>query len=383
MEPVALDQVIEAMVDVVLVIDVQGRIVGANAAALRLTGYDRDALAALPVADLIVDNESGLRSIVRERVSQGAPLSRIESWLVGKQGERLPVSVTAGPIVDASGVASSIVVVARDIRAVQELAAQRDAEIARREVAEAELRAALVSIEERLEQSRAQLLLAERRATLGTLAGGVGHELRNIAQIFHAHLDRFGEDLHQLGASESTLEALRELSRVGEHVSEHARRLMELARPGPSHAQRLNLNRVIHQVIAMLQGAGRLLRIDVELALEEQPVMVTVNTTRIEQILVNLIVNASQAMERGGKLMIAAHTIGGRVSVEVSDTGVGIAPELLPRICEPFYTTREDGTGLGLPVVREIVESYGGTLAVESTLGVGTTFRFDLPLSRG
>ena len=111
--------------------------------------------------------------------------------------------------------------------------------------------------------------------------------------------------------------------------------------------------------------------------------MVTVNTTRIEQILVNLIVNATQAMERGGKLMIAAHTIGGRVSVEVSDTGVGISPELLPRICEPFFTTREDGTGLGLPVVREIVESYGGKLEVESTLGVGTTFRFDLPLSRG
>ena len=71
------------------------------------------------------------------------------------------------------------------------------------------------------------------------------------------------------------------------------------------------------------------------------------------------------------------------MSVEVSDTGVGIAADVLPRIFEPFFTTRTDGTGLGLPVVREIVESYGGTLAVESALGVGTTFRFDLPLSRG
>ena len=86
--------------------------------------------------------------------------------------------------------------VARDTRAIQELSAERDAEIARRETAEGELRAALVSIEQRLEQSRAQLLHAERRATLGTLAGGVGHELRNIAQVFHAYLDRFADDLH-------------------------------------------------------------------------------------------------------------------------------------------------------------------------------------------
>jgi two-component system, NtrC family, sensor histidine kinase HydH len=132
-----------------------------------------------------------------------------------------------------------------------------------------------------------------------------------------------------------------------------------------------------------LTGAGRLMRIDVELAVAEQPTMVTVNTTRIEQILVNLIINATEAMPSGGKLMIAASPVEGSVQIEISDTGHGIAPEVLPRIFEPFFTTRADGTGLGLPVVKEIVESYGGTIAVESTVGVGTTFRFDLPLSRG
>ena len=383
MAPGALDQVIEAMIDVVLVVDVQGRIVGANEAAVRVTGYDRDALAALPVAELIIDDESGLRSVVRERVSQGATLSRVESYLVAKHGEKLPVSVTAGPIVDAQGIATSIVVVARDIRAIQELAAERDAEIARREAAEAELRAALASIEARLEQSRAQLLLAERRATLGTLAGGVGHELRNIAQIYHASLEVIAAELGRLGASNEALDSLRDLERAGQHVTDHATRLMELARPGPSHAQRLNLNRVIVEVVGMLTGAGRLTRVEVDLALEEQPVMVTVNATRIEQILVNLIVNATQAMSRGGKLMIAARSEDGRVHVEVGDTGNGIPHDVLPRIFEPFFTTRPEGTGLGLPVVKEIVESYGGTIAVDSTLGIGTTFRFDLPLSRG
>ncbi|HEX4453884.1 MAG TPA: ATP-binding protein [Kofleriaceae bacterium] len=383
MVPGPLDQVIEAMVDVVLVVDVQGRIIAANSAAIRVTGYDRAALAVLPVATLIVDEASGLRTVVRERVSHGTPLSRTDSWLVARGGERLPVSVTAAPIVDHDGVAASIVVVARDVRTVRELVAQRDAEIARREVAEAELRMALASIEQRLEQSRAQLLTAERRATLGTLAGGVGHELRNIAQLYAGQLDSLEHEVAQLPPNEVLDLAVKDLARIGQHVADHARRLMELARPGPSHAQRLNINRVIGEVAAMLQGAGRLNRIETELALEDRAVMVTVNATRIEQILVNLVINAVQAMPNGGKLLISACPLDGRVEIQIHDTGDGIAPDVLPHIFEPFFTTRTDGTGLGLPVVKEIVESYGGTIDVDSTPGIGTTFRFDLPLSRG
>ncbi|HEY1551851.1 MAG TPA: ATP-binding protein, partial [Kofleriaceae bacterium] len=352
MGPGALDQVIEAMVDVVLVVDVQGRIVAANTAAVRVTGYDREALAALPAAELIVDEESGLRTVVRERVSHGTPLSRTDSWLVARGGVRLPVSVTAAPIVDSDGVATSIVVVARDVRAIRELAAERDAEI-------------------------------ERRATLGTLAGGVGHELRNIAQLYAGQLDALEHEIAQLPKNAVLDQALVDLARIGQHVTDHARRLMELARPGPSHAQRLNINRVIGEVVAMLQGAGRLSRVDTELALEDHPVMVTVNATRIEQILVNLVINAVQAMPNGGKLLITARSLDSRVEIQINDTGDGIAADVVTHIFEPFFTTRADGTGLGLPVVKEIVESYGGTIDVDSTRGIGTTFRFDLPLSRG
>jgi signal transduction histidine kinase len=140
---------------------------------------------------------------------------------------------------------------------------------------------------------------------------------------------------------------------------------------------------VIGEVVAMLQGAGRLNRIETEVALEDRAVMVTVNATRIEQILVNLVINAVQAMPNGGKLLVSARPLDGRVEIQINDTGDGIAPDVLPHIFEPFFTTRVDGTGLGLPVVKEIVESYGGTIDVDSTRGIGTTFRFDLPLSRG
>ncbi|HZJ64473.1 MAG TPA: ATP-binding protein, partial [Kofleriaceae bacterium] len=156
--------------------------------------------------------------------------------------------------------------------------------------------------------------------------------------------------------------------------TEHGKRLMQLARPGPDHVGPIDLNAVIKDVIAMLRGAGKLRRLEV----------VTVNRTRIEQILVNLVVNAVDAIgPREGSIIVDVHPSadGKRVVCEVRDTGSGIAPDDLAKIFQPFFTTKPEAGALvlGLPVARSIVESYGGTLAVTSTLGVGTTFTFDLP----
>jgi PAS domain S-box-containing protein len=377
------DQVIEAMVDVVLVVDVAGNIQLANSAAAEATGHTPQELAKLPIADLLVDEHSGIRTAVRARVSGGDVLRRVDSWLVAKTGKRTPVSVTAAPLAELDGTVSAIVIVARDISELHEALTRRDAEIAGREAAEVELRKALASIEERLEQSRAQLLFAERLATLGTLAGGVGHELRNIAQIQVLAIDAILSQLDNL--DEEGRAAMTDLERSGQHVALHARRLLELARPGPDHTGPVNLNVVIRDVIGMLAGAGKLRNIESVLALDEQGVFVTVNKTRIEQILVNLVINAADALGRaGGKIAITAYADKhDRVIVEVSDTGPGIPADVLPRIFDAFFTTKaSEGTGLGLPVVKEIVESYGGKLTVSSTVGVGTTFTFDLPLSK-
>jgi two-component system NtrC family sensor kinase len=133
----------------------------------------------------------------------------------------------------------------------------------------------------------------------------------------------------------------------------------------------------------MLEGAGKLRRIATVLELGATPVMVTVNRTRIEQILVNLIANASDAITGDGTITIAVTLAGDRVLSRITDTGSGIDPDVLPRIFDPFFTPKPEdrGTGLGLPVVREIVQSYGGAIVVDSTVEVGTTFTFDLPAS--
>ena len=378
------ENVIEAMVDAVLVVDVEGGVTLTNTAAARLTGYSVEELRGMAIGRLLSDEASGLRTVVRRRIEDGAVLRRQESWLMPKQGAAIPVSVTGSPVMSEGGL-QGIVLVARDIREIRDLLSAKESEIARRRKAEDELRAAKASIEEQLDETRKSLLLAERRATLGTLAGGVGHELRNIAQIQVAAVD---ELLGALAAEEDvtalTRTLLPDLERVAEHITEHGKRLMQLARPGPDHVGPIDLNEVIKDVVAMLRGAGKLRRLEVITEVGPEPLIVTVNRTRIEQILVNLVVNAVDAIgDAHGTITVDVHPGAGgkRVVCEVRDTGGGIAPENLVKIFQPFFTTKPEdkGTGLGLPVARGIVESYGGTLAVTSTPGIGTTFTFDLP----
>jgi PAS domain S-box-containing protein len=377
-----VELVIEAMVDAVLMVDADGRISMANSGAADLSGYTLQELRGRSVAELISDEHSGLRTVVRRRIEDGNVLRRDESWLIAKDGSRIPVSVTGAPVVDAAGALQGIVLVARDVREHRQLLAEKEEEIARRRKAEEELRAAKASIEKHLHDARAMLLLAERRATLGTLAGGIGHELRNIAQIQVAAVDELAATIN---AGENVdpvaRQMLPDLERVGEHISHYGNKLLELARPGPDHVAPIDLHTVVRDVIAMLELAGKLGRVAVELTPAPRPVLVTVNRTRIEQILVNLMTNAVDASSDRIAIEIRPSDDGTRIGCAVRDNGSGIAAEHLERIFEPFFTTKgpERGTGLGLAVVREIVASYGGTLAVDSAPGRGTTFTFELP----
>lgn len=374
---------IEAMVDAVLGVDPEGRVTLSNSGAVTLTGFTQTELAGKPISELLVDDNSGLRTVVRRRIEDGDILRREESWLITKSGKKIPVSVTGSPVLDAEGSLKGIVLVARDVRELRQLLSEKEAEIARRRLAEEELRAAKASIEEKLEETRTQLQLAERRATLGTLAGGVGHELRNIAQIQVSAIDEIQTALrHNEDIEELVRQVLPDLERVGEHITTHGHRLMQLARPGPDHVAPIDLNFVVRDITTMLKQAGKLGRIEAMLELASEPVNVTVNRTRIEQILVNLMINAVDSITGPGTVTVSVRPSedGKRVVCEVRDTGSGIPTDALVKIFEPYYTTKgERGTGLGLPVVRDIVETYGGKLVVDSTVGIGSTFTFDLP----
>src|SRR5262245_48097334 len=139
------------MVDAVLVVDAEGRITLANSGATQLTNYSREELRGMGIAQLLVDDSSGMRTVTRRKIEDGAVLRREESWVVTKEGERIPVSVTGAPVVNDQGLLQGIVLVARDVREMRRLLSEKEAEIVRRRKAEDELRAAKASIEDKLE----------------------------------------------------------------------------------------------------------------------------------------------------------------------------------------------------------------------------------------
>jgi len=238
-------------------------------------------------------------------------------------------------------------------------------------------------LEQELERRQAALIRAERLATLGTLAGGVGHELNNICAVYLGTMHFVQENATQGKPPEP--EDLVQLLRVGEHLRVHAEHLLSLGRPGPDHAESLDLRDVVTGTVAMLRTTGRAKYVDIVSELPAEPVQVTINRTRIEQVVINLVGNAVDAVlgrdDPRVRIIIAPPDESGFVQCRVEDNGVGIAADQLEIIFEPYFTTKPPGrgTGLGLVVVKQIVESYGGRLHVSSTPGEGSVFAFDLP----
>ena len=240
-------------------------------------------------------------------------------------------------------------------------------------------------IEEELESLKAHLQHVDRLATLGTLAGGVGHELNNMTTVLMAATRSIAADaVAGRAATEKDLDRLR---RVESHVGLHARQLLSLGRPESEEPGAIDLIQVVRDTVDMLQAARRTRSVAVELELPSTPLFVHATKTRLEQVLVNLIGNAVDALDESKRALkrvsvrVERPGADGEVRIAVEDNGVGIAQDQFERIFQPYVTTKSGtrGTGLGLPVVRQILTGFGGSIAVSSELGVGTTFLVSLP----
>ena len=233
-----------------------------------------------------------------------------------------------------------------------------------------------------LDEARAQLVRLERLATLGTLAAGVGHELGNLATV-HASTVLFLEE--DLAAGKDVSEHLEVLRGIGEHLKSHARHLLDAGRPGHASPRRVDLRDVATQVAAMLEISGRAKACEVRLELPEVPMAVMGQPVQLEQVLVNLATNASDAVREArrddGWVVIRLREAGDEVVLEVEDNGCGIPEAHRESIRETYFTTKppEQGTGLGIPVASRILEAHGGRLEYESEEGRGTVARAVLP----
>jgi two-component system NtrC family sensor kinase len=240
---------------------------------------------------------------------------------------------------------------------------------------------AVAEREEMLKQStRQQLGRSEQLASVGRLAAGVAHEINNPLVGVLAFADMLREKENMDDQDRQDLELIiRETKRVRDIV----RGLLDFARETPSVKARLNINDVICQTIRLLGKRDAFQNIYVVDDLSDNLPFINGDRNQLQQVVMNLVLNACEAMPQGGTLMLRTSATDKRAIFEVTDTGVGIKQEDLDKIFEPFFTTKPvgKGTGLGLSVSYGIIQQHGGTLEVQSDLGRGTTFTISLPLA--
>jgi two-component system, cell cycle sensor histidine kinase and response regulator CckA len=365
--------VADAVLDCVMIHD-GGTVIYVNKTALDLLGYDQSEILGGPSENLVAveDREKIARRIAKPR---DEPL---EVKLMRKDGSTFPVEV--------HGRTGTLrgrpvrVVVARDLSMVNRV-----------RMTEAEIK----DLTQALQESQAQLIHSQKLEAIGRVTGGVAHDFNNLLTVILSYTQIL---LSDIADSDPRREDVQEIQRAAERATTLTRQLLAFSRKQPVQPQRIDITDVVHDTEKMLR---RLLSDGVELVLipSPEPLFVLADAGQLEQILVNLAVNASDAMPQGGVLTIATDEMevsdaeyasrhmgvdvptGAYAVLSVGDTGHGMTEQTKSHIFEPFYTTKPKGkgTGLGLATVYGTVKQARGYIWVYSKLGAGTTFKIYLP----
>lgn len=230
----------------------------------------------------------------------------------------------------------------------------------------------------------AEMVQAEHLATLGELAAGVAHEIRNPLAGIAGAIEIIAKDFPETHADREVLEDLREEVRRIEKILND---LLVYARPKPPHFGPGDLKETVAHTLQLARQQTGNKKVDFSIQIPSALPPFRADSEQLHQVLLNLVLNGIQAIESEGKITIAAAVQNSGVpdrpdclEVSVADTGHGIPPDRLERIFRPFYTTKRGGTGLGLSLCRRIIREHGGTLTAESELAKGSRFMIRLPL---
>jgi PAS domain S-box-containing protein len=228
-----------------------------------------------------------------------------------------------------------------------------------------------------------QIVRAERLATLGELAAGVVHELNNPLTSITVYAEYLVRKLESQGTEANDLEKLRRIGASAQRILRFSRDLVQYARPSGKESESVDLSSVVRQSVSICEHLVDRGGIDLTVTVDPELPVIQAVGGQLEQVLINLITNACHAVETGGKVLVrAAVDTEQTVLIEVCDSGPGVPEADRDRIFEPFFTTKPDGkgTGLGLPIVRNIVEQHRGQISVtRSDLG-GAAFRVVIPI---
>ncbi len=267
----------------------------------------------------------------------------------------------------------------KELSKTRELAALREHE---RDLAQQELVRKLQQereLEREKVQFQAQLSDYEKYASLAQLALGAAHEINNPLLGIMSHLEmekKEAPDEERRSEIDGCIEGAK-------RISSAVRGLLNYARPGPLLINKVNLDRLVGETVNFLQHQPMFRKITLQKCIPQDLPQISADANQLSQVLMNLLLNAAQAMPEGGTITIASDKVkfDDAIEILVCDTGEGIPADILPHVFEPFFTTkRGKGTGLGLSISQAYIRSHGGDIRVNSLPGQGTTVRFTLPI---
>ncbi|NOY58367.1 MAG: PAS domain S-box protein [Calditrichaeota bacterium] len=343
--------IVEFAADAIISIDRDKKVTSWNKGAQNIFGYSEEEAVAREIDDLIVREQvSNEAQRLSEKVLKGDSFHSLEAVRYTKDGTPKNVLISAAPILSKGRKVEAVSLMYKDITD--------------------------------LKLAHEQLVQTEKQATLGVIAGSIGHELNNLiggllvqAKLLQQHADE--------------PERVREVNEIFltnlEKVALHGKNLLSLGRPTKPQFEPLDLNSVLRDTTETLILSGILKRFKIEYNLHNSTNYIMGDRNLMEQVIRNLEINAAHAMPDGGKLLLTTKLSEDDKHLEliIRDTGMGIAEDIKSKIFQPFYTTKAEGqgTGLGLPIVKDIVEQHNGSVAIESKIGAGTAVTVSIPVA--
>jgi PAS domain S-box-containing protein len=393
-----LAAIVQSSEDAIISKDLNSIIKSWNPAAEAIFGYTAEEMIGRPIHLLIPSDRLGDEDLILDRIRRGEPVEHFETVRRRKDGRDIEVSLTISPVRDDSGRIIGASKIARDIteqkrseRLLRDLNENLEKRVAERTRELADLNERLMTEVAERERTEAALLQAQKMEAVGQLASGLAHDFNNLLAAILGNLELMEmrlKDERILKLLQAAVRSARRGAALNEQLLAFSRKQHLAPRP-------VALNELVKGIDDLLRRTlGGTVEVVIATAADLWPALV--DPHQIELVLLNLAINARDAMPLGGRLIIETRNIaavqldksvdlapGDYVRISVADTGIGMSAEVLARACEPFFTTKEPGkgSGLGLAQVYGLARQSGGCLRLKSAVGTGTTIELYLPRS--
>ncbi len=381
---------VNSIPDPVIATDSQMRITYISPATEEITGFKWQEARGMYCSDVLKSGLCDTRCAVKQALDTGINIFNMETFITTADNRRVPVLISAGLLQDQSDNVVGHIYIFRDISQIRKM--MEDLKFSRNQLEEKNI--ALARALKDLQDTQNQLLKAQKMESMGILAGGIAHDFNNILSGILGYASLIKDQISDGNPLYNYVDII-EQSAVG--ATKLTRQLLIFSRQGNFQRKLISINKVVRDTLLIVRHTIDK-AIEIKTSLSPGLPCANADESQIEQVLLNLCINATDAMEGQGMLSISTEFVtcnsecryrlgepneAGYIRIKVSDTGCGIPPEIHHKIFDPFFTTKpkDRGTGLGLSTVYGIVRDHGGCIDFVSEVGKGTTFHVYIPAS--